>query len=129
MAHAIVEDYEARYAAPADPPRCAALLADASAMLDAEYLARYGHEWAEGESPTFDRNACAVACAVVARALNVPDGFQGATQYTQTAGSYSQSMTMANPTADLYLTKTDRLRLGLERRGSVGFSGAGDARD
>ena len=121
MTYATEADYAARYGEPADG-RCAALLEDASALLDSEYLARYGTEWAEGEHPAFDRNACAVACAVVSRALSVPDGFQGATQYTQTAGSYSASMTMANPTADLYLTKSDRVRLGIGRRGGAAFA-------
>ena len=120
MTFATVADYAARHGAPPDESRCAALLDDASALLMSEYLARYGSEWEEGEHPAFDRGACAVACAVVSRALSVPDGFQGATQYTQTAGSYSASMTMANPTCDLYLTKADRTRLGIGRRCRVG---------
>lgn len=120
MTHATAADYAARYGEPADRARCAVLLQDASDMLDAEYAARYGGEWEEGAHPAYDRSACAVTCAVVARALAVPEGFLGATQYTQTAGSYSASMTMANPSADLYLTKTDRARLGLARRCRIG---------
>lgn len=132
MTFATVSDYSARHGAPADESRCAALLDDASALLESEYLARYGSEWEEGAHPAFDRGACAVACAVVSRALDVPEGFLGATQYTQTAGSYSASMTMANPTADLYLTKSDRVRLGIVRRGGAAFAaveGASDGAD
>lgn len=120
MTHATADDYAARYGEPADRDRCGVLLEDASAMLDAEYAARYGADWEEGAHPAFDRACRAVTCAVVARALNVPADFVGATQYTQTAGSYSASMTVANPTADLYLTKGDRARLGLGRRCRVG---------
>lgn len=115
MTHATVDDYSRRYGTPADPDRCAALLDDASAALDAEYVERYGVDWEEGAHPVFDRNACAVACAVVARVMDVSADFLGATQYTQTAGSYSASVTMANPTGALYLTKADRQRLGLWR--------------
>lgn len=108
-----VEDYEARYGAATDPARVAALLDDASAYLRAAYAADAGAEYEPGASPSFDEGARAVCCAMVARAASVPTGFEGTSQYTQTAGSYSASLTFANPTCDLYLTKSDRLRLGL----------------
>ena len=115
-------DYELRYGsvAGADADRVDALLADASAMLLAAYEARWGG-YAAGEHPAFDRSAAAVACAAVSRAVNVPAGFAGVTQCSQTAGDYSASATFANPTADLWLSRGDLKRLGLAgcRVGSI----------
>lgn len=117
---ATAEDYAARYGEPSDPARVEALLADASAILLTAYEGRWG-SYAEGLHAAFDRSATAVACAMVSRALNVPEGMEGATQYSQTAGSYSASVTFANPTADLWLGKSDLRRLGLAgtRVGSI----------
>lgn len=112
-AFASVEDYASRHGQPQDPARVAALLDDASACLLAAYRRDTGEEWAEGASPTFDRAACGVCCSMAARALSTPTGFEGASQYTQTAGPYTASVTYANPTADLYMTKNDLRRLGL----------------
>lgn len=63
----------------------------------------------------------AVACSIVSRAANVPLGLAGASQYSQTAGSYNASVTFANPTAELWLGKADLKRLGLAgcRIGSI----------
>lgn len=109
---ATLESYGARYGTPADPERVEALLGDASSMLLTAYERRWG-SYIEGAHPEFDRSAEAVACSIVSRALNVPEGMAGATQYSQTAGSYSASVTFANPTADLWLGKSDLRRLGL----------------
>ena len=107
-----VEDYAKRYGEPADPCRVDALLSDASDMLITAYEGRWG-AYEEGAHAAFDRSFAAVACSIVSRAVNVPDGFAGATQYSQTAGSYNASVTFANPTADLWLGKSDLRRLGL----------------
>lgn len=115
-----VEDYARRYGTPSDPDRVGALLADAADMLLTAYERRWG-AYAQSAHPAFDRGFAAVACSVVSRAANVPDGFQGATQYSQTAGSYNASVTFANPTADLWLGRSDLRRLGLAglRIGSI----------
>lgn len=107
-----VDDYAKRYGTPSDPDRVNALLSDAADMLLAAYERRWG-AYLKGAHPAFDRGFVAVACSVVSRAVNVPDGFQGATQYSQTAGSYNASVTFANPTADLWLGRSDLKRLGL----------------
>ena len=62
-----------------------------------------------------------MACAVVSRAMSAPLGLAGATQYSQTAGSYNASVTFANPTAELWLGRSDLKRLGLAgcRIGSI----------
>lgn len=107
-----LEEYSARYGTPSDPWRVSALLSDACDMLLTAYEGRWGL-YVEGAHPAFDRGYKAVACAVVGRAVNVPDAFAGATQYSQTAGDYNASVTFANPTADLWLGKSDLKRLGL----------------
>lgn len=115
-----LEEYAARYGTPPDPERVSALLSDACDMLLTAYEGRWGY-YVRGAHPAFDRGYKAVACAVVSRAVNVPDCFAGATQYSQTAGSYNASVTFANPTADLWLGRSDLKRLGLAgtRIGSI----------
>ena len=115
-----LEEYASRYGTPSDPERVSALLSDACDMLLTAYESRWGG-YAAGEHPAFDRGYRAVACAVVSRAVSVPDCFAGATQYSQTAGSYNASVTFAYPTADLWLGKSDLRRLGLAgmRIGSI----------
>ena len=89
-------------------------------MLLTAYEGRFGC-YVEGAHQAFDRGYKAVACSVVSRAVSVPDCFAGATQYSQTAGSYNASVTFANPTADLWLGKSDLRRLGMAgtRIGSI----------
>ena len=106
-------DYERRYGTPADPERVEALLHDASDALLSEYEARWGEPWREGAHPAFDRNMAAVCCSMVHRVEATPAAFAGATQYSQAAGSYNASVTLANPLGDLYVGKADRRRLGL----------------
>lgn len=115
-----LEEYAARYGTPPDPERVSALLSDACDMLLTAYEGRFGC-YVEGTHPAFDRGYKAVACSVVSRAVSVPDCFAGATQYSQTAGSYNASVTFANPTSDLWLGKSDLRRLGLAgtRIGSI----------
>lgn len=115
-----LKEYAARYGTPSDPERVSALLSDACDMLLTAYEGRWGL-YVEGAHQAFDRGYKAVACAVVSRAVSVPDCFAGATQYSQTAGSYNASVTFANPTADLWLGKSDLRRLGLAgtRIGSI----------
>lgn len=107
-----LEEYAARYGTPSDPGRVSTLLQDACDMLLTAYEGRWDC-YVKGAHTAFDRGYKAVACAVVSRAVNVPDCFAGATQYSQTAGSYNASVTFANPTANLWLGKSDLKRLGL----------------
>lgn len=113
-------DYEARYGTGA-PERVEVLLQDASALLRSNFIAYHQTAYREGLNSRFDENACAVTCAIVARAVNVPSGFEGASQYSQHAGPYASTLTFANPTADLYVTRSERARLGLSgvRIGSI----------
>lgn len=110
---ASLEDYVSRYGEVDDEKRVTTLLADASNMLLSTYERRFGTTYVEGAHSAFDRSAKAVCCAIVSRALNIPTGMEGITNTSQTAGSYSASVTFANPAGDLYMTKGDLKTLGL----------------
>ena len=92
--------------------RTEVLLQDASDLMLAAFEDRIG-EYTEGACPAFDRAAPAVCCLLVNRVLSAPSAMAGATQYSQTAGSYNASVTFANPTAELWLGRSDLKRLGL----------------
>lgn len=120
-AFASVKDYTKRYGDVVDNDRVEVILSDASnAMLDA-YEVFWGESYQKGAHEQFDRSATAVCCAIAHRSLSVPAGFEGASQYSQTAGSYNASITFSNPTGDIYLSKTELKRLGLygQRIGAV----------
>lgn len=108
-----LSDYTSRYGTPADESRTEALLADAADLVVSLYERRHGAAWIEGEHPEFDRSFASVCCAAVHRAVDVPSAFAGASQYQQTAGSYSASVTLANPSGDIYVSRSDLRRLGL----------------
>lgn len=106
-------DYVERYGAVDDEARVAVLLRDALALLLSEYERHYGSGYEPGAHAAFDRSVVAVCCAVVARVLSRPEGMDGVSQLSQTAGSYNASVSFANPSGDLYVTKGDYKRLGL----------------
>ncbi len=51
-----------------------------------------------------------IACMAVKRAMQAGPDMSGVTKSTQTAGSYSESLSYANPAGDLYLTTSERKR-------------------
>ncbi|MFR2313489.1 MAG: Gp19/Gp15/Gp42 family protein [Bifidobacterium sp.] len=53
-----------------------------------------------------------IACMAVKRAMQAGPDMSGVTQSTQTAGSYSESLSYANPAGDLYLTTSEKEALG-----------------
>jgi len=59
-----------------------------------------------------------VICAIVKRAMAAPfadDGLTGISAATETTGPFSQQLTFANPSGDLYLTKAERRAFGAGR--------------
>lgn len=108
-----VEDYEARYGAPADEAVCRALLADASNLMLSAYESYVGEPWVSGRVPAFDRAFAQVACKLARNSLAVPEGFQGATQYSQGAGGYTASVTYGAALGDMWLGRADLRALGL----------------
>lgn len=106
-------DYAARYGEPADATRLGTLLSDATSLLLSAYEARWGEAYAPGAHPAFDRSAAAVCCLLANRVLSAPQLLTGATQYSQTAGSYNASVTYGSAMGEMYLGRTDLRRLGL----------------
>ena len=120
-------DYENRYG-PA-PDNIGAVLSDASDALHAAYIRFHGEPWRRGASPVFDLGARAACCSIAHAALSAPDGFDGVTQVSQTAGPYSATVHYQNPHGDLFIPKSVLKRLGLAgmRVGSIAPRGCGDA--
>lgn len=94
--------------------RAIALLSDASTYL-ALLLGKSGIDYADA-SDTLAAAIQMVTCNIVKRMMDVPDG-PAMTQYSQGAIGYSESMSFANPSGDMYITKAERKMLGL--RGSA----------
>lgn len=111
MAYATVEQYLARYPDCTAPnATIAALLEDASDAIDGA-VAPFGYD-VETNAGKLSR----VCCAVAHRAI--PSGadagmWAGATQTSQTAGSYTLSASFSGGFGEVYLTKSDRLKLGI----------------
>lgn len=101
---------------PADEGRASHLLEMAAALVRAE----------AGEP---DPDAGRIVCvAAVRRALGA--AADGVTQQSQATGPFSASVTYANPSGDLYLTKAERrvLGCGRTRAASVSVTGGGPVR-
>lgn len=114
-AFASVDDLQARYRTldADEQARATALLADASFILRAEF-ARAGKTYDETDE-VMANNVSMVCCAMVKRVL--ANGIAGDyTQYSQTAGSFNEQYTFANPQGDMYLTAAERRILGLPKR-------------
>lgn len=118
---ATLDDYVRRYGTPTEPGRVTALLEDATDALLSEYESYWCEPYREGVHEAFDRSATAVCCAIVHRAVATDGSLAGATQFSQGAGDYSASVTLASPGGDLYVGRSDRRRLGLAgcRVGSI----------
>lgn len=124
---ATVEQYAARYGPPEDPELLAEVLMDATRLIAAE-LEREGVALSE-EGAGGRMQACR---SVAHRALGdgeVADLPFGVTQYSQTAGPFSASVSVGNAYRDVFLTKAERRMLGLGRA-RAGFAGPwGEAAD
>lgn len=108
---ATVEDYEARYGEVEDRDRVETLLGDATAFI-AEYKGFTLLGPGDAGYDLQQANLVRVTCAVVHRALSAGE-LAGLSSYSQTAVGYSASVSVANPTEDFYLTKSDRKALGI----------------
>lgn len=118
-AFATTEELAARWRplSTSEKATAAVLLGDASAMIRAECpgidarLVPVPPATEPELDPAIPRM---VVCAVVKRAMLASAASDGApvTAVQQTAGPFSQSLTMANPTGDLYLTKAEKRMLG-----------------
>ena len=112
---ATFEDLKLRYPSVPDDQyvRVTALLGDATALIT-EALSEAGIS-ATTPSDTLAANLKAVCCSVVVRALPAfgDDSYVPLKSFQQMAGSFSENVTLANPTGDLYLTSAETKRLGI----------------
>lgn len=88
-AFATPEEYAAAYGAVADEKRLEALLLRATG-----YLLGKMDGYTAGVDEVLDLNAATVCMAMVNRALSTPAGLSGVSQYSQTAGSYTASVSL-----------------------------------
>lgn len=94
--------------------RAEALLMDASVIV-LTMCAKHGVEIDSGDELQA-MNLERIVCEMVKRAMLSPVDQAPMTQFSQTAGSYSESGTYANPTGDLYMTSKDKKSLGIGRQ-------------
>ena len=124
MAYADVSDLEVRWRTLTDDEqaRAEALLDDASAMLDAYVTV--------DETDEKQLNLLKiVVCNMVERAMSTGGDTYGVSQQSMTAVGFSQQYTYANPTGDLYITKSEKRMLGISGTGkgrTLSYVMAGD---
>ena len=108
MSFATISDYEAKYGSVGDEDALQAWLDDATVYLTALLGGSLDPEDAVQASllMTVCRDMTHRAYASVA------PGY-GVTSYSQGANGFNESMSYANATGDLYLTKAERLLLGI----------------
>ena len=115
-AFATPEDLEKRWRPLLGPERdrAATLLEDASVMLRAEFPDITARTTAVPPAlPELDPAVPRiVVCKMVKRSMLASVDQPPVTAQQQSAGPYAQSLTFANPTGDLYLTKAERRMLG-----------------
>lgn len=113
-AFATVDQLEARWRplSDAEKTRGGELLLDASQMILDEDTRGVLDDLT---APT--QTLVSVACSMVIRAMAAGiDAGPPVTQYSYGSGPVNESRTYANPTGDLYLTKSERRRLGFSRQ-------------
>lgn len=88
---ATLDDYVAMYGEPSlsDRARLSSLLLRATG-----YLLGHLEDYAKGENEVLDLNLSSVCCAMVHRALSAPKDMEGVSQYSQTAGVYTTSVSL-----------------------------------
>lgn len=117
---ATIEQYEGRYGQVEDKGLLAEVLMDVTRLMASE-LDRAG-------IPIDDKAAdlrMQVCRSAAYRTMGQEADRElpiGATQYTQSAGVYSESVSIGNPYRDVYLTKAEKRMLGVGR-GRLGFVG------
>ncbi len=109
---AVHTDLEARWRtlSQAERERADVLLADASAIIRSTVK---GIDAKIAANELDEIVPKAIACAMVKRVLQAPADMDGVTQAQQSAGPFSQGISFANPSGDLYLTKAEMKRLGV----------------
>lgn len=107
------EDLKARWPDLSDTKLAETLLSDASQLIRDTCP-----EWAHASVATLK----AIACAMVKRAMIAGSDNAGLSSTQETTGPFSQTWTYSNPTGDLYLTRTEKQRLGQGRQRAFSIS-------
>ncbi len=107
------DDLKARWPDLSDTKLAETLLSDASQLIRDTCPG-----WAHASKATL----IAIACAMVKRAMIAGSDNAGLSSTQETAGPYSQTLTYSNPTGDLYLTRTEKQRLGQGRQRAFSIS-------
>ncbi|MCT6899799.1 MAG: phage Gp19/Gp15/Gp42 family protein [Bifidobacterium sp.] len=74
--------------------------------------------WAHASEATLK----AIVCAMVKRAMIAGSDNAGLSSTQETTGPFSQTWNFSNPTGDLYLTRTEKQRLGQGRQRAFSIS-------
>lgn len=108
VAFATVDDLEARWRplTSAEQDRAEVLLDDAAVYLST-FVTVDDSDQAQADVLKV------VSCSMVQRVMSSDVDTFGVSQASMTAGSYTQSMTFANPSGDFYLTAMEKRLLGI----------------
>lgn len=115
-AYATVDELQSRWRALSDveAKRASTLLMDASVII-----ATMCSQSSVEIDPADELQAHtlqSITCEMVKRAMLSPVDQAPLSQFSQTAGGYSESGTYVNPTGDLYMTSNEKRRLGIGRQ-------------
>lgn len=107
-------DLEKRWRALTDTekPRAEVLLLDATAKIVS--MCKSAGVAIDETDEIQAHNLKAVTCEMVKRAMLSSVDNAPATSYTQGAGGYTETISYANPTGDLYLTSAEKILLGIK---------------
>lgn len=107
------DDLKARWPDLSDTEVAETLLSDASQLIRDTCPG-----WAQASEATLK----AIACAMVKRAIIAGSDNAGLSSTQETTGPFSQTWNFSNPTGDLYLTRTEKQRLGQGRQRAFSIS-------
>lgn len=107
------DDLKARWPDLSDTEVADTLLSDASQLI---------RDTCPGWAQASDATRTAITCAMVKRAMIAGSDNAGLSSTQETTGPFSQTWTYSNPTGDLYLTRTEKQRLGQGRQRAFSIS-------
>lgn len=111
MPFATTADYEDRYGPCTNRERLVEALMDATRLIEAECRSA----GVDVRDPGLSDALMQVCRSAAARSMQACETGAplGVTQFSQGAAGFTESWSMANPSADVYLTKADRAMLGI----------------
>lgn len=107
------DDLKDRWPDLSDTKLAETLLSDASQLI---------RDTCPGWAHASDATLKAITCAMVKRAMIAGSDNAGLSSTQETTGPFSQTWNFSNPTGDLYLTRTEKQRLGQGRQRAFSIS-------